>query len=53
MTDFVGEQLDILKFWKSHSCNYPIMTTMAPDILIMQVASEFAFKGVKWKEESF
>ena len=29
MTDFVGEQLDILEFWKSRACHYPIMAAMA------------------------
>ena len=46
MTDFVGEQLDILEFWKSRACHYPIMAAMARDILTVQastVASESAF----------
>ncbi|KAK1383599.1 BED-type domain-containing protein [Heracleum sosnowskyi] len=46
MTDFVGEQSDILEFWKTRSCHYPVMAIMARDILTVQastVASESAF----------
>ncbi|KAK1403719.1 hypothetical protein POM88_003324 [Heracleum sosnowskyi] len=40
------EQSDILEFWKTRSCHYPVMAIMARDILIVQastVASESAF----------
>ncbi|KAK1384602.1 hypothetical protein POM88_022337 [Heracleum sosnowskyi] len=46
MTDFVGEQSDILEFWKTRSCHYPVMAIMARNILTVQastVASESAF----------
>lgn len=46
MTDFVGEESDILEFWKRMACHYPVMAIMARDILTVQastVASESAF----------
>lgn len=46
MTDFIGEQTDILEFWKSRACHYPVMVAMARDLLTVQasiVASESAF----------
>ncbi|KAK1404300.1 hypothetical protein POM88_003905 [Heracleum sosnowskyi] len=41
-----GKQSDILEFWKTRSCHYPVVAIMACDILTVQastVASESAF----------
>ncbi|KAL4592155.1 hypothetical protein LXL04_005141 [Taraxacum kok-saghyz] len=44
----IGEDLDVLSFWKAHQYRYPELASMARDILsipVSTVASESAFSN--------